>query len=96
MYGGEILVELARETLMNRTMPMTVDQIVTEARQLPRDSVAELFDRIGLELHGGIDPDVEAAWGKEALRRLEEIESGKVQAIPGEEVMARIRKLIGR
>ena len=77
-------------------MPMTVDQILTEARQLPRDSVAELFDRIGLELHGGIDPSVEAAWGQEALRRLEEVDSGKVQTIPGEEVMARVRKLVGR
>lgn len=77
-------------------MPMTVDQILTEARQLPRDSVVELFDRIGLELHGGIDPTAEAAWGQEALRRLQEIDSGKVQSIPGEEVMARVRKLVGR
>lgn len=75
---------------------MTVEQIVAEARQLPRDLVAELFDRIGLELHGGIDPSVEAAWGQEALRRLAEIDSGQVQSIPGDEVMARMRKLIGR
>lgn len=79
-----------------KSMSMTVEQIVAEARQLPRDLVAELFDRIGLELHGGIDPSVEAAWGQEAQRRLAEIDSGKVQAIPGEEVMARMRKLIGR
>ncbi len=76
-------------------MSMTVEQIVAEARQLPRDLVAELFDRIGLELHGGIDPSVEAAWGQEALRRLAEIDSGQVQSIPGDEVMARMRKLIG-
>jgi len=77
-------------------MSMTVEQIVAEARLLPRDLVAELFDRLGLELHGGIDPSVEAAWAEVALRRLEEIDSGKAKPIPGEEVMARMRKLIGR
>ncbi|EIP97725.1 Putative addiction module component [Opitutaceae bacterium TAV1] len=77
-------------------MSMTVEQIVAEARQMPRQSVAELFDRIGLALHGDIDPGVEAAWNEEALRRLDEIESGKARAIPGEEVMARMRELIGR
>ncbi len=77
-------------------MHMTVDQIVAEARQLPRDQVAELFDLIGLELHGGIDPSVEEAWGKEALRRFAQIESGEEKGIPGNEVMARMRKIIGR
>lgn len=30
-------------------------------------------------------------WGEEALRRLREIEDGTVKAIPGDEVMARVR-----
>jgi putative addiction module component (TIGR02574 family) len=77
-------------------MSMTVDQIVAEVRQLPREQREEILDRLNMELHGGFDPEVEAAWSQEALRRLQEIESGKVQLIPGEEVFARARKLLGR
>ena len=76
-------------------MPMTLDQIVEETRQLPADVVAELVDRILLARHGGIEPEVEAAWKTEIDRRIEEIESGKVQGIPVEESLARIRKIAG-
>ena len=75
---------------------MTLDQIVEQTRQLPEDVVAELIDRITLAKHGGIDPKIEQAWGKTALRRLAELESGQEKPIPGEEVSARIRKIVGR
>jgi hypothetical protein len=45
-------------------MPMTLDQIVEETRQLPPDVVAELVDRIMLTRHGGMEPEVEAACQK--------------------------------
>ncbi len=76
-------------------MPMTLDQIVEETRQLPTDVVAELVDRILLARHGGIEPGVEAAWKTEIDRRIEEIVTGKVQGIPVEESLARIRKVAG-
>lgn len=72
-------------------MPMTVDQIVSEARQWPAGQVAELVDRLTLELPS--TPEIEAAWKAEARRRIAEIESGQVQGIPGETVSARIRRL---
>ncbi|NLH73922.1 MAG: addiction module protein [Verrucomicrobia bacterium] len=74
---------------------MTLEQIVEETRHLPADVVAELVDRILLERHGGIDSDVEAAWKTEIDRRIEEIEAGKVQGIPVDESLARIRKIAG-
>ncbi len=46
--------------------------------------------------HYTSDPEIEAAWKTEVDRRIEEIQSGKVQAIPGEEVSSRIHKIIGR
>ncbi|MHB8519443.1 MAG: addiction module protein [Limisphaerales bacterium] len=76
-------------------MPLTLEQIVEETSQLPADVVAELVDRILLARHGGIEPDVKAAWKTEVHRRVEEIESGKVQGIPAEESLARIRKIMG-
>jgi hypothetical protein len=38
-----------------------------------------------------IDPDIEAAWIREAERRWQEIREGKVVCIPAEEVFRRIR-----
>lgn len=76
-------------------VPMTLDQIVEETRQLPMDVVAELVDRILLERHGGMKPEIESAWQTEIARRVEEIQSGKVQGIPVDESLARIRKIAG-
>jgi putative addiction module component (TIGR02574 family) len=76
-------------------MPMTLDQILEQTRQLPTDVVAKLVDRILLARHGGIEPELEATWKSEIDRRIEEIEAGKVQGIPVDESLARIRKIAG-
>ena len=44
----------------------------------------------------GPDASVDEAWAVEIQRRLEEIRSGKVQTIPGEQVMAELRRRYGR
>lgn len=77
-------------------MSLTLDQLVAEARQLPREQLAELLDLLTFELHEEIDPEIEAAWADEAQRRLAEIKSGKVKTIPGEQVMAELRRVVGR
>ena len=77
-------------------MPMTVDQIVKEAIHLPPTQVAELVDRLTLSLHHAIDPEIDEAWKKETRRRIADLEDGRVQPIPGEEVSARVRRLVGR
>ena len=77
-------------------MPRKVSEIVAEAKQLPYGERAELVEQLIAANAQDIDPKIEKAWGEEALRRLEEIESGKAKLIPGEEVMARARKIIGR
>jgi putative addiction module component (TIGR02574 family) len=77
-------------------MPITLDEIVEETREMPAEVVAELVDRIMVAQHGGIEPSVAAAWKTETDRRIEEIQSGKVKGIPAEEVSARIRKTLRR
>jgi putative addiction module component (TIGR02574 family) len=42
------------------------------------------------------DPAVEEAWGDEVKRRIEELDSGRVQGVPAEQVFARARKILGR
>ena len=75
-------------------MPMTLDEIVKEARHLSTEQVAELVDRLSEGLH--LSPGMEESWKAETRRRVAEIEAGKVKGIPGEEVSARIRKIVGR
>jgi len=41
------------------------------------------------------DPELDAAWAVEIKRRIEDIESGREVGIPGDEVMARARKIVG-
>lgn len=41
-------------------------------------------------------PTIDLAWKQETRRRGAEIESDAVTGIPGEEVSARIRKIVGR
>jgi hypothetical protein len=75
---------------------MTLAQIVKETRKLPRRQRAQLADRLSLELADEVEPEIERAWGEVALRRLAEIECGAAKPVPGAEVMARARKIIGR
>ena len=81
---------------MINTVPMTLDQIVEETKQLPREQVAELVDHLTLSLHQAMEPAVETAWKTEVAKRVQEIQSGQVQGIPGEEMSARIRQIVGR
>ena len=76
-------------------MALTMDQIIEEARGWPAEKVGELVGRLTEDLHAS-DLETEAVWKQEIDRRIEEIQSGKVKGIPGEEVSARIRKMIGR
>lgn len=77
-------------------MPITLDQIIEEARHLPREQLVELVDRLTLSLHGSTDADVEDGWKTEVRRRVAEIENGEVEGIPGDEVSERVRRIVGR
>lgn len=79
----------------SQAMPITLDEIVEEAREMPGDVVAELIDRIMLARHGGVEPSVATAWKAETDRRIAEIESGQVAGVPLAASLARARKLAG-
>ena len=76
-------------------MPITLNEIVEQTREMPAEVVAELIDRIMAARHGGIEPSVAGAWKTEVGRRLDEIEAGKVEGVPLEESLARARKIAG-
>lgn len=76
-------------------MPISLDEIVEETREMPGEVVAELIDRIMVARHGGVEPAIAEAWKTEIDRRISEIESGKVKGVPLEESLARARKIAG-
>jgi putative addiction module component (TIGR02574 family) len=76
-------------------MSLTLKELYTETRQLPREQAAELIDLLLIDTFSEPDPAVDEAWGREIDRRLAELESGQVQGIPAEDVMAKARKIVG-
>lgn len=77
-------------------MPLTLDQLAEEAMQLPTASRALLAERIVESLDFAEADEIQKLWAKEAIRRRDEIRSGRVQPIPGEQVLAEVRGLVGR
>ncbi len=39
---------------------------------------------------------IREAWAAESIRRRDEVRSGKVKTVPGEQVLAEVRRLAGR
>ena len=77
-------------------MPLTLEQLAEEAMQLPAASRALLADKIVESLDFSQPDEIQKVWAAESLRRRDEVRSGKVKAIPGEQVIAEVRRLVGR
>jgi len=76
-------------------MKATFEQVFNDARGLSPEERWKLVAGLIHELEPGDDlPDaeIEKAWDEEISRRLQDIDSGKVKAVPAEEVFARIRR----
>lgn len=71
-------------------MSLTIEQIKAEAMKLPPEVRADLADWLWVSVESR--ESVQAAWDVEIARRIEELESGNVELIPGEEVFAKIDK----
>ena len=72
----------------NPFMSRTAAEILEDARQLPPGDLDWLIQNLLHEEDGGPEAEVEAAWDGEIKRRLDEIDSGAVELIPGEQVRA--------
>ena len=70
-------------------MSVPIEALEAEVLNLPSAERSRLLDRLIASLE--TDDAVEKAWMVEARRRDDEIESGVVESIPGEVVLARLR-----
>ena len=77
-------------------MNMTVEQIVDGALGLPSEARALLADRLVESLDPAEEGYIRRLWVAEALRRRDEVRSGRVQTIPAEQALAQVRRALGR
>ena len=75
-------------------MTRAAEKILAEALALDTQERADVAAKLIASLDGEPEEDVEAAWAAEAERRIEEIESGRVELVPWEDVERRIEREI--
>jgi len=75
-------------------MTQEAHELLQKALALPENERAELAGNLISSLDAAADQDVDAAWKQEVVRRLHEIESGKVETTSWEEVQQKGRTLL--
>lgn len=73
-------------------MSVVVENILTQALQMPPKERAAVAERLIASLDAEIDWDVEVAWQQEVQRRIDEIDKGEVVCLPWEQVLQRLRE----
>ena len=73
-----------------------VVQLAEQGNALAPEDRSRLVDLLLVSLHEDPLAQIESAWDEEAERRLGAYDRGEVQAIDGEEVLAKARALAGR
>ena len=71
-------------------MSPNAQRLLDEARRLPPDEREWLAESLLIGDESISAAELETAWDAEIKRRLDEIDSGAVKMIPGEEVLARM------
>ena len=74
---------------------MKAAELMTEAVSLPLEERAQLVDAL-LETLNPADEANTASWLAVARRRLDDLNSGRDEAVPGDEVFERLRQRLGR
>jgi hypothetical protein len=73
---------------------LSIEQLIQEALSLPSASRSLLADKLVESLEFDIDETIQTRWTTKAKKRRDEVRSGTVQLIPGEEALAQVRRLI--
>jgi putative addiction module component (TIGR02574 family) len=72
---------------------LSAQEIIEKAIDLPVEEQLTVVDAL-LKSLDVPDPKIDRAWLDTAKRRAEELRSGRVQGVPGEEVMEKVRKIL--
>lgn len=74
-----------------RYMATNWEQLAEQAMALPSESRARLADRLVESLDADELGAIDRLWVTEAIRRRDEVRSGKVEAIDGEDALRKVR-----
>lgn len=77
-------------------MILTLNELAAAAMQLPAASRAELAEKLVESLDFLESDEHQSIWISEAERRIEDVRSGRVEGISGDEVMEEARRIVGR
>lgn len=77
-------------------MSLTIEQIAEEALSLPSEARALLADRLVESLDPLEDGYIRQLWIAEARTRRDDVRTGLVRTIPGQEALDRVRKSVTR
>ena len=77
-------------------MSLTIEQIAVEALSLPSEARALLADRLVESLDPLEDGYIRQLWIAEARTRRDDVRTGLVKTIPGQEALDRVRKSVTR
>jgi putative addiction module component (TIGR02574 family) len=75
-------------------MTQEAHELLQKALALPDKERAEPAGNLISSLDTTVDQDVDAAWQEEVVRHLHDVQSGKVDTVPWEEVRQRGRTLL--
>ena len=75
-------------------MTQEANELLQKALALPENERAELAGNLIASLDATVDQDVDAAWQQEVMRRLQDVQSGKLETISWEEVQEKGRTLL--
>jgi len=72
----------------------SIEQLTEEILSLPSISRAILLEKLLESLEFDIDPIIQKTWLVEAKKRRDEVRSGFVQTVLGDEALAQVRLLL--
>lgn len=79
-------------------MDLTIDQLEDAADKLPIPLRERLIERLLKGLRGeheSAEVEISKAWLDEAERRLDELRTGRIQALPGDQLFENVRRRVG-
>ena len=85
------LIGLSKDT---QHMDTRIEQLASAAMSLPGESRARLADLLVESLEADDISPVERAWITEAKRRRDDVRSGRVEPVAGEEALKQVRDSI--
>ena len=77
-------------------MSLTIEQIAEEALSLPSEARALLADRLVKSLDPLEDGYIRQLWAAEARARRDDVRTGLVKTIPGQQALDRVRNSVTR